>query len=78
MWETCCCCVQVCTGTQIVRNLNKSKPLAIKVINMKCFADKISKMATQYIDLDDLASSSEEDTPPDYDTYPRTEELQCM
>jgi hypothetical protein len=35
-------------------------------------------METQYIDLDDLASSSEEDTPPDYDTYPRTEELQCM
>jgi hypothetical protein len=35
-------------------------------------------MATNYVDLDDLNSSSEEDIPQDYDTYPRTEELQCM
>jgi hypothetical protein len=32
-------------------------------------------MDTNYVDLDDLNSSSEEDIPPDYDRYPRTEEL---
>jgi hypothetical protein len=35
-------------------------------------------MATNYVDLDDLSSSSEEETPPEYDTYPRTEDLECM
>jgi hypothetical protein len=42
------------------------------------FQIEFSKMATNYVDLDDLNSSSEEDIPPDYDRYPRTEELQCM
>jgi hypothetical protein len=43
-------------------------------------------MAGSYVDLDALESSSDEEdlmAPPinpkvEYDTYPRTEELQCM
>jgi hypothetical protein len=38
-------------------------------------------MATNYVDLDALESSSDEDdvmAPAEYDTYPKTEELQCM
>jgi hypothetical protein len=38
-------------------------------------------MAANYVDLDALDSSSDEEDvmpPAEYDTYPRTEELHCM